>query len=111
MGDIAARLRYIEKSGRIPIEDDRGAAREGREALRAIADQWRLGGTRTREVSERREAFYIMPTSTDARAVRQEARESAKAELANHRCVMVLPTHQGPTCTSACARRAALANA
>lgn len=97
MGAIAAHLRYIAKSGRLPIEDDRGAVREGREALRAIADQWRFGGTRIPEVSERREAFNIMlsmPTGTDARVVRQAAREFAKAELANHRYVMVLHTHQ-----------------
>lgn len=97
MGAIAAHLRYIAKSGRLPIEDDRGAVREGREALRAIANQWRLGGTRIPEVSERREALNIMlsmPTGTDARVVRQAAREFAKAELANHRYVMVLHTHQ-----------------
>jgi hypothetical protein len=35
MGAIAAHLRYIAKAGRLPIEDDRGAVREGREALRA----------------------------------------------------------------------------
>ncbi len=97
MGAIAAHLRYIAKSGRLPIEDDRGAVREGREALRAIADQWRFGGTRIPEVSERREAFNVMlsmPTGTDARVVRQAAREFAKAELAIHRYVMVLHTHQ-----------------
>ena len=97
MGAIAAHLRYIAKAGRLPIEDDRGAVREGREALRAIADQWRFGGTRVPEVSERREAFNIMlsmPAGTDARVVRQAAREFAKAELANHRYVMVLHSHQ-----------------
>lgn len=97
MGAIAAHLRYIAKAGRLPIEDDRGAVREGKEALRAIADQWRLGGTRIPEFSERREAFNIMlsmPAGTDARALRQAAREFAKAELANHRYVMVQHTHQ-----------------
>lgn len=97
MGAIAAHLRYIAKAGRLPIEDDRCAVREGKEALRAIADQWRFGGTRIPEVSERREAFNIMlsmPTGTDARVVQQAAREFAKAELANHRYVMVLHTHQ-----------------
>jgi hypothetical protein len=97
MGAIAAHLRYISKAGRLQIEDDRGAVRDGKEALRAIADQWRLGGTRIPEVSERREAFNIMlsmPTGTDDRVVRQAAREFAKAELANHRYVMVLHTHQ-----------------
>ncbi len=97
MGAIAAHLRYIAKAGRLPIEDDRGAVREGKEALRAIADQWRFGGTRIPEVSERREAFNIMlsmPAGTEARVLHQAAREFAKAELANHRYVMVLHTHQ-----------------
>jgi Relaxase/Mobilisation nuclease domain len=97
MDAIAAHLRYIAKAGRLPIEDDRGAMREGRDALRAIADQWRFGGTRIPEVSERREAFNMMPsmpTGTDARVVQQAAREFAKAELANHRYVMVLHRHQ-----------------
>jgi len=97
MGAIAAHLRYISKTGRLPIEDDRGAVREGRDALRAITDQWRFGGTRIPEISERRAAFNIMlsmPTGTDARVVQQAAREFAKAELANHRYVMVLHTHQ-----------------
>jgi hypothetical protein len=65
--------------------------------LRAIADQWRFGGTRIPEVSDRREAFNIMlsmPAGTDVRVLRQAAREFAKAELANHRSVMVLHTHQ-----------------
>ena len=97
MGAIAAHLRYIAKAGRLPIEDDRGAVREGKETLRAIADQWRLGGTRIPEISQRREAFNIMlsmPDGTDARALLQATREFAKAELANHRYVMVLHTHQ-----------------
>lgn len=97
MGAIAAHLRYIAKAGRLPTEDDRGAEREGKEALRAIADQWRFGGSRIPEVSERREAFNIMlsmPSGTDAHLVLQAAREFAKAELANHRYVMVLHTHQ-----------------
>jgi hypothetical protein len=97
MGAIGAHLRYITKAGRLPIEDDRGAAREGKEALRAIADQWRFGGTRIPEVSGRQEAFNIMlsmPAGTDGRVLQQAAREFAKVELANHRYVMVLHTHQ-----------------
>ena len=39
LGAIAAHLRYIAKAGRLPIEDDRGVVREGKEALRTIADQ------------------------------------------------------------------------
>lgn len=97
MGAIAAHLRYIAKAGRLPIEDDRGVMREGKEALRAIVDQWRFGGSRIPEVSERREAFNIMlsmPVGVEPRRLQQAAREFAQAELANHRYVMVLHTHQ-----------------
>ena len=97
MGAIAAHLRYISKGGRLPIEDDRGFEREGKEALRDLVEQWRLGGSRIPEISERREAFNIMlsmPAGTKAEIVRSAAREFAKAELANHRYVMVLHTHQ-----------------
>jgi ParB-like nuclease domain len=34
--------------------------REGKEALRDLVEQWRLGGSRIPEISERREAFNIM---------------------------------------------------
>lgn len=97
MGAIAAHLRYISKSGRLPFEDDRGEVREGREALRDLADQWRCGGARIPEKSERREAFNLMlsmPAGTKPEIVRNAAREFANAELANHRYVMVLHTHQ-----------------
>ena len=60
MAAIAAHLRYISKSGRLPFEDDRGGVRQGSEALRDLADQWRCGGARIPERSERREAFNIM---------------------------------------------------
>ncbi|MFO1223568.1 MAG: relaxase/mobilization nuclease domain-containing protein [Burkholderiaceae bacterium] len=97
MAAIAAHLRYISKSGRLPFEDDRGEVRQGGEALRDLADQWRCGGARIPEKSERREAFNIMlsmPAGTNPEIVRNAAREFAKAELANHRYVMVLHTHQ-----------------
>ncbi|MBN8509233.1 MAG: conjugal transfer protein TraS [Burkholderiales bacterium] len=97
MAAIAAHLRYISKSGRLPFEDDRGEVRQGREALRDLADQWRCGGARIPERSERREAFNIMlsmPAGTNPEVVRSAARQFAKAELANHVYVMLLHTHQ-----------------
>jgi Relaxase/Mobilisation nuclease domain len=97
MAAIAAHLRYISKSGRLPFEDDRGEVRQGGEALRDLAEQWRCGGARIPERSERREAFNIMlamPAGTKPEIVRDAAREFAQAELANHRYVMVLHTHQ-----------------
>ena len=85
MGAIAAHLRYISKGGRLPIEDDRGVAREGPEALQDIVTQWRMGGTRIPDRSERREAFNVMlsmPTGTKTEYLQQAVREFAAAELA-----------------------------
>ena len=93
----AAHLRHIGKSGRLPFEDDRGVVRDGPEALRDLVDQWRCGGGRVPERSERREAFNIilsMPAGTKLEIVRNAAREFAAAELGNDRFVMVLHAHQ-----------------
>ena len=71
--------------------------REGKDALRDLADQWRHGGSRIDETSPRREAFNIMlsmPAGTDPLIVQKAAREFAQAELADHRFVMVLHDHQ-----------------
>ena len=97
MGAIAAHFRYIAKAGRLPFEDDRGVVREGKEALRALTEQWRYGGSEIGETSPRREAFNVilsMPRGTDPLIVQRAAREFAKAEFADHRYVMVLHDHQ-----------------
>ena len=97
MAAIAAHFRYISKGGRLPMEDDRGLQREGKESVQDVVEQWRYGGSRIPERSERREAFNIMlsmPRGTDPLTVQRAAREFAKAELAGHRYVMVLHDHQ-----------------
>lgn len=97
MGAIAAHLRYISKNGRLPIEDDRGVVREGKEALHDLAEQWRLGGSLIDDVGHRREAFNLMlsmPRGTDPSLVLKAVREFAQAELQDHRYVMVLHEHQ-----------------
>jgi len=69
----------------------------GRDSLRELADDWRFGGSLIEQVSPRREAFNIMlsmPSGTDPLTVQRAAREFAKAELAEHRYVMVLHDHQ-----------------
>jgi hypothetical protein len=98
MKAIAAHLRYISKNGRLDIEDEEGNKSRGREALREIADEWRLGGTLIEDVSDRREAYNIMLSMPRGRAdpliVERAAREFAQAELADHKYVMVLHDHQ-----------------
>jgi hypothetical protein len=97
MKAIAAHWRYISKNGRLEIEDERGQVERGRDAVRELADDWRYGGSRIEDVSNRREAFNIMlsmPRGTDPLTVQWAAREFAKAELADHKYVMVLHDHQ-----------------
>jgi hypothetical protein len=97
MKAISAHFRYISKNGRLDIEDERGETLRAKDALRELIDDWRLGGTRIDEVSDRREAFNIMlsmPRGTDPVTVQRAAREFARAELADHKYVMVLHDHQ-----------------
>jgi len=97
MAAIAAHFRYISKSGRLDIEDDRGNVQRGKEALHDLIEQWRYGGTAIDEVGHRREAFNIMlsmPNGTSPALVQAAARDFAREELLGHRYVMVLHNHQ-----------------
>jgi hypothetical protein len=97
MRAIAAHLRYISRNGRLEIEDDRGATRNGKEALPDLEDQWRHGGSFIDETSHRREAFNIvlsMPDGTDPLIVLRAAREFARDELGERRYVMALHDDQ-----------------
>ena len=100
MAAIAAHFRYISKNGRLEIEDQRGETMQGKDNLHHLADEWRLGGARIPDDAKpdhRREAFNIMlsmPRGTDPLIVQRAAREFARAELADHKYVMVLHDHQ-----------------
>lgn len=97
MKAIAAHFRYISRNGRLPIEDERGETMRGKDALPALADDWRYGGSLIDDVGHRREAFNIMlsmPRGTDPLTVQWAAREFARVELADHKFVMVLHDHQ-----------------
>ena len=97
MRAITAHFRYISKNGRLEIEDELGQTMRGKEAVRELADDWRYGGSLIEDTSTRREAFNIMLSmrqGTDPASVQWAAREFAKAELADHKYVMVLHDHQ-----------------
>lgn len=100
MRAIAAHFRYISKNGRLEIEDQRGETMRGKDTLRDLADEWRLGGSLIPDDAEpghRREAYNIMlsmPRGTDPLTVQRAAREFAQVELADHKFVMVLHDHQ-----------------
>jgi hypothetical protein len=98
MAAIAVHFRYITRNGRLAFEDDRGVLREGKDALRDLADQWRYGGSFIEQTTSRREAFNIMlsmPRGTDPQILRRAAQEFARAEVDGHRYVMVLHDDQG----------------
>jgi hypothetical protein len=101
MKAIVAHLRYISKNGRLEMEDELGQVERGKAGMHAIADDWRLGGTRIPDDGApgqgRREAFNIilsMPRGTDPLTVLRAAREFVQAELADHKVAMVLHDHQ-----------------
>jgi hypothetical protein len=97
MKTIAAHFKYISKNGRLDIEDDRGEVLKGKDDLRGLADDWRLGGTPIDDIGFRREAFNIMlsmPRGIDPLYVLNAAREFAQRELSGHKYVMVLHDHQ-----------------
>ena len=97
MKAIAAHFKYISRNGRLDIEDDRGDVLRGKDDLRGLGDDWRLGGTPIDEVGFRREAFNIMlsmPRGVDPLYVMKAAREFAQTELTDHKYVMVLHDHQ-----------------
>jgi hypothetical protein len=80
MGAIAAHFRYIAKAGRLPFEDDRGAVREGKDALRALTDQWRYGGA---EIGGR--VRVARPSTSSFRCQEARIRSSSSVRLANSR--------------------------
>lgn len=97
MKAIAVHFRYISKAGRLDMEDDQGEITRGRDGVREVVDEWRLGGALIEDSSPRREALNVMlsmPRGTDPLAVQRAAREFARAEFADHTYVMVLHDHQ-----------------
>ena len=93
MASIKAHMLYISRRGELAVEDERGAQSVGREAVAALAEEWRLAGAEIPLHSHRREAVHIMfsmPPNTDALAVLAAAREFARTEFSQHKFAMVL---------------------
>lgn len=97
MKQIAAHLTYISKHGQLPIENERGEHIEGKDALRDLQDEWRMGRTYIPDRSHRREAYHLMfsmPAGTSPEALHDAVRAVAREHLANHSYAMVLHEHQ-----------------
>ena len=97
MRAIAAHFRYISKRGKLEMEDEFGRCSSGKKGVQEVLEDWRSAGTAIDDVGFRREAINIMlsmPRGTDPLAVQAAARAFARAELVDHRYVMVLHDHQ-----------------
>jgi hypothetical protein len=94
MSHIAAHFSYISRNGQLELENERGEKIGGKEGLRELRDDWKIGGTEIPERSPRREAYNIIlsmpPGTADAADVQAAAREFARREFANHAYVAVL---------------------
>lgn len=86
MGGIKAHLDYISRNGEIELEDEQGRTNLGKEDVRDLRDEWKGAGI-PYENGKRKEAFNIilsMPPGTDRAAVKNAAREFAKATFDGH---------------------------
>ena len=88
MGAIRNHLQYISRNGDVELEDQDGNVIGGWHDVRDLGDQWSRSGRGIPDESKRREAFNVMlsmPPGTDRAAVRDAARDFARAEFgANH---------------------------
>jgi len=91
MKHIKAHMDYISRNGDVEIEDENGDVHKGIEAVRDVRDAWAKGKIGIPyEGEKRKEAFNVvlsMPPGTDRQAVKDAAREFAKAEFGNHQYV------------------------
>jgi hypothetical protein len=98
MKAIRAHLTYISKHGKLEMQTDRGEVVLGKEGLRDVMSDWRIGGHSVLpEQSTRREAFHIifsMPDGTSPIAVQEAAAAVVRAEFSGHVYAMVLHEHQ-----------------
>jgi hypothetical protein len=98
MKAIRAHLTYISKHGKLEMQTDRGEVVQGKDALRDVVADWRIGGHSVLpEQSSRREAFHIifsMPDGTPPQAIKAAAAAVARAEFAGHVYAIVLHEHQ-----------------
>ena len=107
MKAISAHFRYIGRLGNpevggrgasLELEDERGEKVQGGDALKRLADDWRVAGAYIDEDSPRREAYHIifsMPDGTPPEVVRAASAEGAKELFEGHKYVFVLHEDQG----------------
>ena len=91
MAAIAAHLRYISKTDRLDIEDDRGQTVRGKGAVQELVDEWRFSGSLIEDAASARGLqHHAVDAARQCRCVHRGARaEFAQTELRGHKYVMV----------------------
>lgn len=104
MTAIQAHMRYISRQGKeivggrgetLEMEDELGRRIKGKDAIKELAEDWRLAGTYIHDDSRRKEAFNIMlsmPEGTPPEIVQRAARQFAHETFNGHKFVFVLHT-------------------
>jgi len=91
---VKAHLDYISRNGKIEIENERGEILKGKDALKEVHKEWTQDqGRRRRNTRDTTNIVLSMPKGTDARAVKDSARDFAKKQFGgNYQYVFALHT-------------------
>ena len=96
MGSIRTHLEYINRNGRIALEEGYGDMVSGQHEVRELAQMWRFAGWGIPEKSTRREVFNVMlsmPPGTKRDIVKDAARAFARKEFDWHEYVFAAHPH------------------
>lgn len=93
---VKAHLDYVSRNGKVELENDRGEVFEGKEAVKALFNEWREDFGDSKRHKNQRDTMHVvlsMPESTESEAVRAAVRQFAKTTFGkNHEYVFALHT-------------------
>jgi hypothetical protein len=96
MTQIGRHLDYISRKGQIDLEDQDGLIIRGKDRIKDLKEDWRIGGPEEiGPTSERSDTFNIvfsMPAHTDEVAMKRAVRAFAASEFAGHQFVFAYHT-------------------
>lgn len=85
---VAARLRYIARQGRLPLETDEGVMLDGVEEIDALVDNWAVDFPDRKNSRDAMSLVISLPAGTDEKAATSAAREFlAESFSENHEYV------------------------
>lgn len=96
MKQIGRHIDYISRKGQIDLEDQDGLIVNGKEQLKELKEEWRIGGAEEiGDDSNRRDTLNIvfsMPAHTDEVSMKRAVRAFAAAEFDGHQYVFAYHT-------------------